>query len=161
MDRIFAVWKPHVYKQKFKPGAAKWATFCLALYSIILCSPTFATIGLGGEDCFPGKHATDLLPPELIEWCTQGMTILVNVAIPFIGHLILDGLIVFKLKRAGTSSSLGRKEKDVTVSLLLVCVLYFITTSVTAINMAQYTNMEISNSRDVLIRRLLICGAVS
>ena len=158
---MFAVWKPHVYKQKFKPAVAKWTSFLILGFSIILCSPTVLTIGLNGEDCLPGKHATDLLPPEFIDWYNRAVSVVINVAIPFIGHVVFDSLIVYKLKRAGASTSLSRKEKDVTVSLLLVCVFYLVTTSVIAVNMAKYSTMEVSTLRDTMLRRVLILGAVS
>ena len=68
VDRLVAVWKPHVYKAKSNPKHAYYTTFVLALFAILCCAPTFVVIGLEGEDCFAGEHANDILPDEVSDY---------------------------------------------------------------------------------------------
>ena len=65
VDRVLAVWKPLTYRIKSKPVIAKWATMLIGILMSIICAPTFVAIGLEGDDCFPGKHATEMIPAEL------------------------------------------------------------------------------------------------
>ena len=96
---------------------------------------------------------------RVLDWYPKFMTLIFNLGIPILGHVVLDGIILFQLR--GASVTLSRKERDVTVSMLLVCVFYLSTTLVIALTITKYSIMEVSTFSDVLMRRLLILGAVS
>ena len=96
---------------------------------------------------------------RVIDLYTKVVTLVINLCIPILGHVVMDGMILFQLRAA--SGTLGKREKDVTVSMLLVCLFYLFTASVIALTMAKYSTMEVNTSKDVVMRRLLILGAVS
>ena len=56
---------------------------------------------------------------------------------------------------------MSQREKDVTASLLLICLFYLVTTLMCAFAMATHSTMKVTGPRDVILRRLVILCAVS
>ena len=161
MDRVIAVWKPHYYREKLIPGVARKVAIGVGVLFGFICAPVYFFGGLVDDECFVGSGSASigwLFPPWIIDTYKQIMQTIVLVAVPFVTLIISNSFIVYKLKKSG--GSIAKNEREVTISLVLVCLFYLTMNVATTISSLAASQKEVRNERDVTLRRLLISSAV-
>ncbi|XP_063718150.1 somatostatin receptor type 1-like [Symsagittifera roscoffensis] len=123
-DRLIAIWKPIWYKQKSKPKRAIIASLAIWIVLGLSMLPIFFEYGLDENYC----NFDDTNPWHFLhDW-----TFSVYYEFIFIGGYILPGLsmvfvnalIIYKLRHKSTSVS--RKDREMTLCLIIVCVSFLI-----------------------------------
>ena len=161
MDRVIALWKPHLYREKLKPQVARKVVISVGVLFGFICIPAYFFSGLVGEDCFVGSRSVSigwLVTPWIVDTYKQVMQSIVLVAFPFLLLSILNSVIVYKLKKSG--GTIAKNEREVTVSLLMVCLFYLTMNAATTTTSLVASQKEVRNERDFTLRRLLLALAV-
>ena len=161
MDRVIAVWKPQFYREKLKPQVARKVAIGVAVLFCFICAPVYFFSGLVGDDCFVGSEAATvgwLLPPWIIDTYKQIVTSILLVVVPFVMLLISNSFIVYKLKMSG--GAISKNEREVTVSLMMLCLFYLVMNAATTISGIVSTTKEIRTERDITLRKLLLVFCV-
>ena len=161
MDRVIAVWKPQFYREKLKPQVARKVAIGVAVLFGFICAPVYFFSGLVGDDCFVGSEAATigwLLPPWIIDTYKRIVTSKVLVVVPFVTLLISNSFIVYKLKLSG--GAIGKNEREVTVSLMMLCLFYLVMNAATTTSTIIWTTKEIRTERDITLRKLLLVFCV-
>ena len=121
---MIAIWKPIWYKQNSKPIRASITSLALWLVVGLSMLPNFFEYDLIGTYC----NFVDTNPWALL----HGWQFDVYYEFIFIGGFILPGilmvivnfLIIYKLKKS--SASVSRKDREVTICLIVVCVSFLL-----------------------------------
>ena len=156
MDRVIAVWKPQFYRQYLKPQVARKITIGVGLLCCFLCAPVYVFAGLVGDECLLSSESSSigwLIPLWIADTYKQIMTSIFLVMVPFVTLLISNSFIVYKLKTSG--GAISKNEREVTVSLVMLCLFYMVMNAATTTLAVVWTHKEIRTERDVTLRTLL------
>ena len=145
MNRVIVIWKPQFYREKQKADAGRKVFIVIGVLFYLICAPVFSFSGLRGDDCFVGSKTASigwLVPSWVIDTYKQVMTSIVLVAVPFITIFVSNSFIVYKLKKSG--GTIAKNEREVTVSLMMVCLFYL------TMNAAGSASTLVASQREVL-----------
>ena len=99
VDRLVAVWRPHIYRVKGKPAKARPIVVAIACFSFLTCAPLMAGFEVEGGSCFVGKHASGpIVSHAFIEWYARFVSAFLKLTFPGITHVVLDSLIVYRVR---------------------------------------------------------------
>ena len=159
VDRLVATWNPHGYRAKSKPSIAKWATLGIVASVAFFGIPAFMEAGNDNGDCTVLNRPGDgFFAREVIEGYFNGVALGVHFIVPVTGHVVLDGLILFKLLQ--NRRVITAKEK-ITASFLLACLWYLTTASIIAIIAIRISMIEMVTEEDMTTRQLFLRILVS
>ena len=158
---MIALWKPQFYREKMQPDVGRKVSIGVGILSCVICAPVYFFSILISDACFVGREAASiswLVPPWVIDIYKQVMTSVVLVAIPFVTLFTMNSFIVYKLKTSG--GTIAKNEREVTVSLMMVCLFYLTMNAATTFSTLAASQNEVRSERDVILRSLLVSLAV-
>ena len=144
-----------------KPEVGRKVCVGVGVLFCFICAPVYFFSGLLGDACFVSSEAASigwLVPPWVIDTYKQVTTSVGLVTIPFVTIFALNSFIVYKLKKSG--GTIAKNERDVTVSLMIVCLFYLTMNAATTFSTLAASQKEVRNERDVTMRGLLLSLAV-
>ena len=144
-----------------KPEVGRKVSIGVGILFCVINAPVYFFSGLIGDVCFLGSSSatiTWLVPPWIIDTYKQLMMSVGLVAIPFVTISALNSFIVYKLKKSG--GTIAKNERDVTVSLMIVCLCYLTMNAATTASTLAASQNEVRSERDVILRGLLLSLAV-
>ena len=158
VDRLWAVWKPHDYKQKAKSKTAVKISIVLGAFAIVASAPTLIIMRNTNGGCFGASLAPNNSFLAVFNWYLN-VVAPVLLGVPFIAIVSLNVMIIYKLKEKKVKMT--SCEIEVTVSLVAVSVTFFIFNLASFAAISGKKRFDDVSTYNVDVTNLLITLAVS
>ncbi|XP_075256513.1 uncharacterized protein LOC142348928 [Convolutriloba macropyga] len=158
LDRLTALWLPVLYREKSKPYIAIILSILAEAFAAAVCWPTLFLFDINGEFCEIFNF--DYFSEEQMVLFANLAMFLFMLSIPFATILLSNLLIIYKLRQSkkdsgaasGASSSVAKKEREITMQLLTVSIAFMITNAGVSIAVFATTMMNVDTPEKFAIR---------
>ena len=148
-DRVLALWTPVFYFQRSKPSHALITTIILQIFSMVCTVPTLTFFKVQYKVC--GIFNFDLLSEEMMYIFVDIQAVGLMLLLPLLCIVTFNAMVVYKVRHR-MQSTMSKKDRDITVSLIFVSAAFFVNMTITCVSLLLVFN---NRSIDLSTRNLL------
>ena len=158
VDRLWAVSKPHNYRQHATSRRATLIMLPLILFAFISDAPTMAMMEQKGGVCLASDYSNKFIPPAALEAYIQIVPPATDLL--FFGTILVCNVLILRGLR-NSRGEFGRHEKDAAIALLLVSTLFLLVVVSLGVTLGAVVKYEGQSEFDTKMRKFLTLIAVS
>ena len=158
IDRLWAVSKPHCYRQRATSRRATLIMLPLILFAFLSNGPAMIMMEQKGGVCLASDSSNKFIPRAALEAYIQIFPPAMDLL--FFGIILVCNILIIRGLR-NPKEGLGRHEKDAAIALLLVTTLFLVVVGSLGVTFGAVGKYEGGSEFNTQMRKLLTLIAVS
>lgn len=156
LDRLWAVSKPHDYRQQGTPRRATFIMIPLILFAFLLNAPAMTMMKQNNGICLASEVSNRYIPREVLEVYIQNVPPATDFLI--FGTIMFSNILIVRRLR-NPRGELGAHEKDAAIALLLVSSLFLVVVIALGVTFGAVFAHQGNSEYNEKMRKLLVLVA--